>query len=199
MDQDVDEMAKAYESFIDSITSYLWAMQLSCGQKTEFTNTALENFKNQYEAFKAVCDKTEEFIDTTKKRIIAKYMANPEDLIETRGESSANAEGLELQVVNNLVEEAKRLTGSHSEAAKELDPENVDPVLPPKISEDVEQDVKIDSTPKGSEDIAHDSPSKSSEDVEQVSLPMSYENPEPVSPTKNSDELKPVSELTTDK
>lgn len=82
MDRHVEEMSKAYKALADSIAAYLWAMQMSSGERTKFPNSALDNFKSQYEAFKAACDRAEVTIDTAKRRLATEYLDFAADLVE---------------------------------------------------------------------------------------------------------------------
>ncbi|KAL6963881.1 Mediator of RNA polymerase II transcription subunit 32 [Sarracenia purpurea var. burkii] len=69
MDSIVDALNNAYQEFVAAAASVLEAKESSSGQKTAATDSALENFKQQWELFRVACDQAEEFIESVKQRI----------------------------------------------------------------------------------------------------------------------------------
>lgn len=69
MDSIVDSLNNAYKEFVTAAANVLEAKEMSSGQKTAATDTALENFKQRWELFRVACDQAEEFVESVKQRI----------------------------------------------------------------------------------------------------------------------------------
>ncbi|WCJ33886.1 hypothetical protein M5689_015220 [Euphorbia peplus] len=69
MDNIVDSLNNAYQDFVASAASVLEAKDAAVAQKTQATDTALENFKQKWELFRVACDQAEEFVESVKQRI----------------------------------------------------------------------------------------------------------------------------------
>ncbi|KAK8626979.1 hypothetical protein V6N13_134608 [Hibiscus sabdariffa] len=71
MDKVVDCLENAYQEFVTAAAAVLESKSASDCERTAATDSATENFKKKWEAFKVACDQAEELVDSAKQRITA--------------------------------------------------------------------------------------------------------------------------------
>ncbi|KAJ7967347.1 Mediator of RNA polymerase II transcription subunit 32 [Quillaja saponaria] len=76
MDKIVDSLESAYNDYIAAAAIVLETKENSGGEKTATTDAALVNFKQKLEQFKVACDQAEEFVESTKQRLLSECLVD---------------------------------------------------------------------------------------------------------------------------